>query len=189
MTQTKMSDPAMRTLPPLEEKCFWDLIASSICPRQEEQLCTLIVELSKLDPDEILAFDIRLWDYLGRANLINLWAAAYLMRGGCSDDSFLYFRCWLISRGYAVFAKALTNPDSLASRTISATDCDFELILAAPASAWENQTGTGRDAFDQAMGQIERQVYPPLQGDSFNFEDHTELQRRLPRLYRKYSHR
>lgn len=44
----------------------------------------------------------------------DLWAAAYIINGGCSDDGFRYFRDWLISEGRSVFEKALKDPDSLA---------------------------------------------------------------------------
>jgi hypothetical protein len=36
---------------------------------------------------------------------------AYLLRGGCSDDSFDAFRGWLILLGCRVFEATLANPD------------------------------------------------------------------------------
>ena len=44
----------------------------------------------------------------------DLWAAAYIINGGCSDDGFRYFRDWLISEGRSVFEEALKDPDTLA---------------------------------------------------------------------------
>ena len=44
-----------------------------------------------------------------------LWGAAYVMNGGCSDDSFSDFRATLISRGREVYEAAQADPDSLAS--------------------------------------------------------------------------
>lgn len=41
-----------------------------------------------------------------------VWAAVYIMNGGCSDDCFSYFRNWLIFQGKQVFMKALKDPDS-----------------------------------------------------------------------------
>lgn len=43
-----------------------------------------------------------------------LWGAAYVINGGCSDDTFADFRASLISRGRAAFERALADPDSLA---------------------------------------------------------------------------
>lgn len=41
----------------------------------------------------------------------DIWALAYLLRGGCSDDSFDAFRGWLISQGRQVFEARLAEPD------------------------------------------------------------------------------
>jgi len=54
--------------------------------------------------DRLIATSYR-WD---------LWAAAYIINGGCSDDGFRYFRDWLISEGRLVFEAALQDPDCLA---------------------------------------------------------------------------
>jgi hypothetical protein len=44
----------------------------------------------------------------------DLWAAIYAIRGGCGDDSFDYFREWLIGRGEAAVLAAVRDPESLA---------------------------------------------------------------------------
>jgi hypothetical protein len=38
---------------------------------------------------------------------------SYIIDGGCSDDGFEYFRCWLISRGKKLFYKAKSKSGSL----------------------------------------------------------------------------
>ena len=43
----------------------------------------------------------------------DIWAAAYIVLGGCSDDSFEYFRYWLIAQGHEAVYNALENADSL----------------------------------------------------------------------------
>ena len=43
----------------------------------------------------------------------SLWAVAYIVLGGCSDDGFDYFRFWLIAQGRKVFYNALENADTL----------------------------------------------------------------------------
>lgn len=55
-----------------------------------------------------------------------LWDAAKIFRvDGCSDDSFSYFRSWLIVQGKDVYMAALADPDSLADVEPYA-DCFFE---------------------------------------------------------------
>jgi hypothetical protein len=171
--------------PNMDWKPFWDLIAASARPTQEGQRQALQTELERLEKEEILAFYARFWELLGRANRVGLWAAAYLIRGGCSDDGFLYFRCWLISRGRQVFESALADPDTLVE-VIDPEGCyDFELILEAPHDAWMNsamETDTYDQEFDDAYRATGRVPYPPLQGEDFDFRDHAEMRRRLPRL-------
>ena len=53
----------------------------------------------------------------------DVWAAAYLIRGGCSDDSFMYFRAELIAQGRDWYQKAADSPDSLAGHpAVTAAD-------------------------------------------------------------------
>jgi len=49
-----------------------------------------------------------------RAYRWDLWGAAYLAEGGDSDDGFLYFRIWLVSKGRSSFEAVLDHPDDLA---------------------------------------------------------------------------
>jgi hypothetical protein len=195
--------------PGMALKQFWDLIASSSRPTQDEYRRALQAELEKLELDDILAFHARLWGLLGQANQVDLWAAAYLIQGGCSDDGFLYFRCWVISRGRQVFESALAGPDSLVDVVDPAGRYNFELILSAPQQAWENRfVATYIDdeephqatseanhspvrlpsmkidcpTFHEAYQRIDRTPYPALQGENFDFRDEVEMRRRFPRL-------
>jgi hypothetical protein len=43
-----------------------------------------------------------------------LWAAAYVINGGCSNDGFEYFRGWLIVQGREVFEHVVADPGTLA---------------------------------------------------------------------------
>ena len=52
---------------------------------------------------------------MDRAYRQELWGAAYLINGGCSDDGFVYFLGWLIAQGRDVYQAALPDPDSLVS--------------------------------------------------------------------------
>jgi hypothetical protein len=48
----------------------------------------------------------------------HLWCAANIMKEFCSDDSFDYFRYWLIASGKQVYYGALAHPDNLATYVI-----------------------------------------------------------------------
>lgn len=83
---------------------FWQLIERSKveneghCDRQAGALTALLLEVPATD---IMAFD-RLFEYhVDQAYRNDLWAAAYIINGGCSDDGFEYFRRWLIGQAVA----------------------------------------------------------------------------------------
>ena len=75
-------------------------------------------------PDEVADFRRKYDEMLARSYRRDLWGAAHVIRGGCSEDGFRHFRDWLISEGEAVFEAALADPDSLADL---AQDEQFEL--------------------------------------------------------------
>ena len=43
----------------------------------------------------------------------DLWAAAYIVMGGCSDDCFDYFRAWVLYLGKKSYVAAIENPETL----------------------------------------------------------------------------
>jgi hypothetical protein len=105
----------------MDETKFWGVIedASRAAPGHgmesaDRQAAALEARLSKLRPAEIIAFQGILDEKLKQSFRWDLWGAAYLLNGGCSDDCFEYFRGWLIGRGRRVYEAALQNPDSLA---------------------------------------------------------------------------
>jgi hypothetical protein len=106
--------------------------------------------LAKLDPERIEGFDRVYRDLVARAYTWDLWGAAYVICGGCSDDGFDYFRDWLISKGRAVYENALRDPETLA-RVIGDADvdegCEAEDLRYAAGQAWTERTGRDEDEF------------------------------------------
>lgn len=80
----------------------------------EARVDALHAVLGALSPAELQSFQSHYDRQIAAAYRWDLWAAAYIINGGCSDDGFRYFRDWLISEGGRVFEKALKDPDSLA---------------------------------------------------------------------------
>src|SRR6266496_6003634 len=77
--------------------------------------CNLLqAELEKLSPKDVHSFADHFTDCRDRAYNWELWVAAYIIGGGCSDDSFSDFRASLISIGHDFFEQTLAAPDSLA---------------------------------------------------------------------------
>ena len=170
---------------------FWDILQEAYIPDEggtsQDWFNALKNELMKLPPLEILRFD-RIFDkMLGAAYKIDLWGAAYLINGGCSDDGFHYFRCWLVGRGKDVYRKALANPDSLAD--ILKGEWPYESSLdVAPARAWEEKTGRTSEEYYVELDKLRGQSRPAEEdeGEDWDFDDDEEMRRRFPRLSRLY---
>ena len=103
--------------------------------------------LAALPPEQIAAAAQTLWDLMADSYRGDLWAAAYLINGGCSDDGFEYFRGWLITQGREVFERAVADPDSLAGvPAVQATATETGNLEC------EEALGIARDAYLKATG-------------------------------------
>lgn len=128
----------------LSEKKFWEIIDGSLIDSKnlEEQNKNIFSALEKLSVDELIGFKYYLIKFEVMAYTPALWAAAYLVKNGCSDDGFEYFRYWLISRGEVVFKKAIEDPDSLANeyeKVDGAFDYEYETLAYLPIEVLEEK--------------------------------------------------
>ena len=166
---------------------FWQLIdqarEQSGGGDSEAVAATATELLSALPAEEIIATQQVLWDQLAASYVAPLWAAAYLINGGCSDDGFDYFRGWLVTQGREVFERAVADPDWLAEHPpVQEAAADWEELecestLAIAYNAYRRATG---EPIPQGTWTIR---YPALGGEYwFDFEDSERLHRALPRL-------
>jgi hypothetical protein len=100
---------------------FWMLVeATNVDVDCEAHAERLSARLARLAPEEIIWFDRQFWQRLAEAYRWDLWGVAYQLNGGCSDDGFVYFRCWLLAQGQATWEAALHEPDSVADHPVVA---------------------------------------------------------------------
>ena len=102
----------------MDEPAFWNLIqgADDVAAGDMDEKCAAIkAAVSALPPSEAIAFCTLFDAAMDRAYAWPLWAAAYIINGGCGDDTFSDFRASLISRGRSAYQAALANPESLAT--------------------------------------------------------------------------
>ncbi|MEO1574330.1 MAG: DUF4240 domain-containing protein [Pseudomonadota bacterium] len=99
----------------MDDTTFWTLIddARRAAPDIFDRPAALRNVLMKRTPEDVQAFQEAYIAHIYRAYTWPLWGAAYVIRGGCSDDGFDYFRDWLVSEGRAVYDNALANPETL----------------------------------------------------------------------------
>ncbi|MGG7568465.1 DUF4240 domain-containing protein [Rhodovulum sp. DZ06] len=122
----------------MDEDLFWTLIGDPAVPAAE-RLADLPDRLAAYRPGEIRRFGMMALEKLEAAYRADIWALAWLLRGGCSDDAFDGFRAGLILAGRAAHAQALADPDGFDPRI--PVQGDLAALLAAPAEAHEMRAG------------------------------------------------
>jgi hypothetical protein len=170
----------------MDEKRFWDIIACCCPPgaSKRDWLRALVAQVARLPPDDIIGFEVRMWRLVNAAYHNDLWRAAALIQGMCSDDAFTYFRCWLVAQGKAVYEAALADPDSLANVVRVQAWYTFEPMLSVAGMAWA-ETGTHEQEFNDATREAGL-GFGELQGEEWDFADRDEVRRRFPRLARRF---
>jgi hypothetical protein len=146
--------------------------------------------LAVMPPEGIVDYRQHYDEYKAALYRWDIWAAAYLIGGGCSDDAFMDFRAGIIAQGRECYQVALTNPDGLADLPLiqasalaedDGVDIFYEEFTYAPLRAYERLTGNG-DLFKAQDQRYPRQPREPDMGEDFDFDDSAEMHRRLPRL-------
>jgi hypothetical protein len=154
---------------------FWKLIDKSRRGAEdvEAQMAKLLELVTNLEPKEILSFDRRFQECIRDAYRQELWAAAYIINGGCSDDGFDYFLGWLVAQGRRYFEAALADPEKAGRRVEPGEEVECEDMWSVAARAYEATTGKS-DFSDIARGVTRRlrgrawdeetigQLYPKL---------------------------
>lgn len=113
----------------------------------------LIDKLSKYSEEDIVDFEIILRQLIDEADHYQVMAAQKIINGWVTDDSFLYFRCWLIAQGEYVFYSTLKNADFLADIVMDSQDTNFKELLSVSTSAYQIKSGKQEedDTFPRAV--------------------------------------
>lgn len=180
-----LSDP--RTQRPVD---MWAVIDAARAAKPKTQKAFLKAcqkELAGLTVEQLRDFKRQVRAAVKAANTWDLWCAAYLLNGGCSDDGFEYFREWLVAQGRAVYDAAIKNPDSLATATLTlGKPGEFELegLEMVPAEVYSAEC----DGY--CPDNLTSSSFPPQpKGKRWDEDDEVELKRRVPNLYAKYGER
>jgi hypothetical protein len=171
---------------------FWELIetarASAVAGGAfHEVLADLLAARTE---QEILGYQEKFDEAHQALYRWDVWAAAYLIGGGCSDDSFMDFRAGLIAQGRGWYRKAADSPDNLAEHPAAAAAAGrpwdnplfYEVVNYAASRAFERVSGDEHGFWDALSARDERDRTPADMGERFDFDDEQEMRRRLPRL-------
>ncbi len=162
----------------MTKDAFWKLIAKSRRGAEDidEQMDKLSGLLRELEPKEIVSFDRRFLECARAAFRNDLWAAAYIINGGCSDDGFDYFVGWLVAQGRAYFEAALADPEKAGRRVEPGEEVECCDIWAMAARAYEEKTGAD-------YGAVAPNVVRRLKGKGW---DEDEVDQLFPKLAKKF---
>jgi hypothetical protein len=97
--------------------------------------------LERLGAAKLIGFQRKLDRCMAASYTWELWAVAYIINGGCSDDGFEYFRGWLIARGRKRFEAALRGAERAADGVEPGEICECESIAYAAREVYERKTG------------------------------------------------
>lgn len=124
------------------EERFWNVLDASRGPGGcEAAALRLEVRLQKLDSAALEEFAhewARWWDV---SYSWDLWGAAYLIQGGCSDDGFDYFRGWLLTEGSSRWNRIRKDLESAFDDVEPGTETECEDITVVLPNVYEERFG------------------------------------------------
>jgi hypothetical protein len=176
---------------------FWEIIETARASARRDRPFheALTDHLATLTEQDILEYYECFEKMHGALYRRDLWAAAYLIGGGCSDDSFIDFRAGLIAQGHDWYHKAAA-PDSLADHPAVAgarhPRCDnplfYEEVNYAASAAFQRLSGDEQVFWDALAARGPRDGLAEL-GEDFDFDDDQEMPCRMPRLSAPFTRR
>lgn len=161
---------------------FWGLVEKvhQLSGGDMDKKCELLdAELRKLPLHEVRSFHSFFYECQDRSYTWELWAAAYIIGGGCSDDKFSDFRSTLISMGRQMFEQTLADPQSLADIDYKANTADYEGYQYVPLKVEKDLGG----------GQYFPRSRPHPQDPSGTLWDEDKVAALYPRLAQKYNYK
>jgi hypothetical protein len=173
---------------------FWTLVEHTKGGDCQQHAQRLTARLRELDPASILAFQAVLDQLMDESFRWDLWGAAYLANGGCSNDGFDYFRGWLIGQGRKAYETVLADPDSLAAYADGRdrrpgwggleVPVRLECEDLTAAAYWAYEAVTGQEPPSEPLpGEAEDRWQRGPAGEDWDFDDLGEMRRRYPRVW------
>ena len=155
---------------------FWLIIEKGKNSDEPEEIVS--EELKKLSTNDIESYQEHFDFLFNQSYQWNLWGAAYLIGGGCSDDGFTDFRYGLISKGREIYENALKDPEFLASLDTN-IEIDNESFGYVAQGVYEEITGN-----EISRKEFENQSDPI--GEEWDFDDEHKNKKFLPKLTKLY---
>jgi hypothetical protein len=126
----------------IDESLFWELIEMSRKESEDKTDFLIILKrkLSAFNGNEIKKFGKYYALKVNELNSWDNWALAYIVRRGCGDDEFDYFKAWVISMGLNSFNIVLNFEMEKFKELFESEDCQFEEFIDLTESVFEEKT-------------------------------------------------
>lgn len=177
----------------ITEEEFWELLhrAKTKGEDQEEQIEWLTSHLAKRTVHEIVAFDTHMHRLLKDSYTSRLWAAAYIIMGGCSDDTFDYFRGWLLYQGKETYEACIEDPERLIPVLENLSEYDVpeieELTLYFGQEVYMEKTGDEDDTYFTLYHVLTNEEFEEVDIElDWNEDDEEGLKKMFPKLWEMY---
>ena len=180
----------------MDKQEFWKIINYSFDKSNHDkslQEKIIIEKLNTYTADQIVEFELIFRQLIIDADDFKVIAAEKIIEGWVSDDSYLYFRCWLIGQGEKTFTETLKNPDFLADIVNKQTETNFEELMYVTTTAFEQKAGKKEDddkddSFPRNFAFKKGIDYdfgaPPTKGTDWTTE---QLPKLYPKLWAKFN--
>lgn len=126
----------------IDEILFWTLIseARKSSENKYDFIDNLKTILEAFQPVELRNFQKHLLIKLNELNIWDIWALAYIVRRGCGDDGFDYFKAWVISKGHQAYMSILALEEQNL-KNIFDEDPQLEELFYLAQEIYEDKTG------------------------------------------------
>jgi len=164
---------------PMDDATFWSLIDETNQRKGDvpEQCEWLTQRLTAFKPPAIAKFNKILHQLMAEGYSHGLSGACGIIMGMSSDDSFDYFRAWLVLQGEKKFREAIKDPDSIATWITRKGEPEAEELLYVANEAYMEVKGD--ELPDSAYAKDPKK----LQGKPWKEEDLPKL---FPKLAKKF---
>lgn len=169
----------------MEDERFWQILAQSGASAGgsvQDQTESLTAILAGLPAPEIAAFDVAFSAHQEELYSWDLWGAAYLLMGGCSNDCFTDFRTWVIAQGEDYFEAVRSDPQALADGRLEDVGQIGEAELVSYAAVDAYVEATGREVFTDYPSHPGLETATEPTGQEWDEDDEEALRARYPRL-------
>ena len=177
----------------MNEETFWQLIDRTRQASGGDIVlqCNLLVSaLERMPVPDIFGYEDIYVRLVHAAFDERLWAAGCIM-DDLSDDGFLDFRSWLISRGKTAYTECVKDPESLVNYATRGERVTAEEMNSVAARAYQLKTGTG--SFVDSY--VPKQECPEIKDASFDWKtaegypDQDRLRLIFPKLFSTFGGR